>query len=394
MLAKKVLVIIVLVTLVLSCVGSDHSGNVKQSVLSGDQQTEIYFPKLKNKKVGILVNQTSVINQTHLLDTLLRADINVVSIFVPEHGFRGTEDAGSIIDDSVDAKTGIPIISLHGQNRKPQSKDLQGLDVIVFDLQDVGVRFYTYISTLHLLMEACGENNVSVMVLDRPNPNGDYIDGPVLDTKFSSFVGMDPIPVVYGMTIGEMAMMINGEGWLKDSVKCDLEVIKINGYNRHKHYTLDIKPSPNLPNDIAVRLYPSLCFFEATEMSIGRGTEFPFQVIGYPDSKFGNFEFTPVSIKGMSMNPKHKNELCYGIDLRDSAIDIKFTLSYLINFYNGWDEEKPFFESPVWLNLLAGTDQLLNQIKSGMTEEMIRKSWEPELLKFKGLRMRYLLYDD
>ena len=303
-------------------------------IIVGAERSELYLPFLKDKRIALVVNQTSMVDTMHLVDFLLSKNINVKKIFAPEHGFRGNIDRGKHFNNNIDKKTGLPIIAMYGKNRKPKAEQLKDIDVVVFDIQDVGVRFFTYISSMHYVMEACAENNKKVIILDRPNPLGDYVDGPVLKPKFKSFVGMHQIPVVHGLTIGELALMINEEGWLKNGVKCDLEIIKMQNYNHSIHYYLPIKPSPNLPNDISIRLYPSLCFFEATNVSIGRGTKFPFQVIGYPNKKFGNFTFTPKDIPGMQINPLHENEVCYGINLQNSNPDtIYFSLKYIIVLY-------------------------------------------------------------
>ncbi|WP_439182436.1 exo-beta-N-acetylmuramidase NamZ family protein [Carboxylicivirga taeanensis] len=358
----------------------------------GCQKFEEYLPLLADKQVGLLVNHTSMVESTHLVDTLLARGIAVKTIFAPEHGFRGKADAGELIDNNVDAKTGLPITSLYGKHKKPTSDDLRGLDVVIFDIQDVGVRFYTYISSMHYMMEACAENNVKMLVLDRPNPNGDYFDGPVLQKGFTSFVGMHPIPVVHGLTVGELALMINKEGWLNDSLRCDLSVIKMDNYEHSMAYSLPVKPSPNLPNDLSVRLYPSLCFFEATEVSIGRGTYMPFQVIGYPDSTLGDFTFTPVAIEGMSKQPPQQDKLCYGVDLRQEALTHTFSLKYVIDFYNNMGRSEDFISRRRWFNLLAGNDTLIEKIEKGWTEEQIRDSWQSELAAYSQLRNNYLLY--
>ncbi|MCU4154435.1 DUF1343 domain-containing protein [Carboxylicivirga sp. A043] len=358
----------------------------------GCEQREEYLPLLLNKKVGLLVNHTSVVNGVHIVDTLLAQNIQVTKIFAPEHGFRGKADAGEQIDDNIDSKTGIPVISLYGKHKKPTRDDLSGLDVVIFDIQDVGARFYTYISSMHYMMEACAENNVKMLVFDRPNPNGDYFDGPILKKEFKSFVGMHPIPVVHGLTVGELAQMINGEKWLKDSIQCDLTILEMDNYQHDMSYSLPIKPSPNLPNDISIRLYPSLCFFEATDVSVGRGTYMPFQVIGYPDSTFGEFTFTPVSIDGMSKYPPQQDKLCYGVDLRNEPLSHRLSLSYLLDFYKKSSYNESFISNERWFNLLAGTDKLLEQIKSGLTEEQIRETWQVELDKYAKIRNYYLIY--
>ena len=365
-----------------------------QDIQCGANQPESYLPQLEGKKVGLLINHTSMIGEQHLLDFMLEKGVAVQKIFCPEHGFRGDADAGEQVNDQKDEKTGLPVISLYGKNKKPTSDQLKGLDVIVFDIQDVGVRFYTYLSTMHYMMEACAENNLPLILLDRPNPNGDYVAGPVLDLKFQSFVGMHPIPVVHGCTLGELARMINGEKWLKGGVQCRLTVILIKNYTHQIHYSLPVKPSPNLPNDVAIRLYPSLCFFEATNMSIGRGTYFPFQVIGYPDSRMGNFQFIPESISGMSKNPKQEGKTCYGEDLQNAKLSERFSLNYFLTYYHKFEKESDFLSSEKWFNLLAGTDKILKQIRDGDSLEEIEASWQTDLNHYKKMRQKYLLYPD
>ena len=342
----------------------------------------------------MVVNQTSRIGDKHLIDYFLENNIEIATIFAPEHGYRGEAAPGEIVSDNVDPKTGIPVVSIYGDNRKPKKEQLDGIDVMVFDIQDVGCRFYTYISTLHLVIEACAENNISLLVLDRPNPNGDYIAGPVLKEGFRSFVGMDPIPVVHGCTIGEMANMINGEMWHNAEVKCDITVIPVKGYTHNMPYSLPIKPSPNLPNDLSVRLYPSLCFFEATSFSIGRGTGFPFQVIGYPDPEFGGFSFKPETISGVVMNPIQEGVVCYGEDLRELKEIPQFTLSYFLKYYRLFNNETDFVTSGGWFNLLAGTDELLNMIREGKKESEITEYWKEDIEAYKKIRKKYLLYTD
>ena len=365
-----------------------------QQIKTGAEQTDRYLPLLKAKKIGLVVNHTSMVGEQHLLDFLLSKGVNVIRIFCPEHGFRGNADAGEEISDQRDSKTGLPIVSLYGDNKKPTVEQIADLDLLIFDVQDVGVRFYTYISTMHYVMEACAENGKQLLILDRPNPNGDYLAGPILKPEFKSFVGMHPIPVVHGCTIGELAQMINGEGWLKNQVKCDLTIIPVANYNHNMRYSLPVKPSPNLPNDQAIRLYPSLCFFEATSASIGRGTYFPFQVVGYPDQRFGDFQFTPKSIEGMSKNPKQLEKVCYGIDLRDKTGTSKFTLSYFLEFYHQFDDESVFLTRERWFNLLAGTDQLLKDIRAGKNLDEIEAGWKDELDAYRAIRKKYLLYPD
>ena len=360
----------------------------------GAKRSDLYLQKLYDKRVALVTNQTGLVDTIHIVDFLLDNDINLVKIFSPEHGFRGTIDRGENFKYELDIKTGIPIVPMYGSNRKPKADQLKDVELVIFDIQDVGARFYTYISSMHYMMEACAENNIKLIILDRPNPLGDYVDGPVLDIKYRSFVGMHPIPVVHGLTVGELALMINGEAWLKDEIKCNLEVIKIENYDHSKSWHLDVKPSPNLPNDMAVRLYPSLCFFEATKVSIGRGTEFPFQVIGYPEKKFGEFSFVPEDIPGMQMNPVQEGKTCYGIDLKNSSLDTYFSLQYIIEFAGKFENRADMITNRNWFNLLAGNSLLADQIIKGMTEEEIRKTWQKDLDEYKKMRKKYLLYLD
>ena len=382
------------ITIFISLLNSCLKAHIQEKeILPAASQPEEYLLLLKDKKVGLVVNQTSLVNDSmHLVDILIENGISVDKIFSPEHGFRGEAADGTLIENSKDGKTGIPIVSLYGTNRKPNPESFQDLDVIIFDIQDVGARFYTYISTMHYVMQTCAQVNIPLIIFDRPNPNGYYVDGPVLQPEYQSFVGLDPIPVVHGMTVGELAQMINGEGWLADSLVCDLNVIKVKNYNHASRYSLPVKPSPNLPNDKAINLYPSICFFEGTQMSLGRGTGFPFQVLGYPDSTFGNFQFTPVSIPGVSDHPPLEGKLCYGIDLRQEPELNRISLKYLIEFYQKWHGEKPFFRE--YINQLAGNSDLKKQIESGMSEEEIRKTWQADLVEFKKKRKKYLLYQD
>ena len=363
----------------------------------GAERMEEITQLLSGKRVGLVVNQTSILEQrqVHLLDALLEEGMDVRKVFAPEHGFRGTGDAGAEVKDSKDQKTGVPIISIYGKNKRPTAEQLSDIDVVVFDIQDVGARFYTYISTMHYVMEACAENAKEFIVLDRPNPN-DFVDGPVRQEGYESFVGVDPIPLLHGLTIGELACMINGEGWLKTSPDtCDLHVVTMENWKHGDPYWLPIKPSPNLPNDQAVRLYPSLCFFEATNISVGRGTFFPFQMIGYPDPKYGDFTFTPEPLEGFDTNPLQKGKLCYGVDLREYPFEGGLTLRFFFDFYNKAGQDQAFiFSRPNWFDLLAGTKQLRYQIVRGLTEEEIRESWQPDLEKYKEMRKKYLLYPD
>lgn len=363
-------------------------------MILGADQPENYLSLLQNKNVALVINQTSNVNDQSLADFLLSKKINVKLIFAPEHGFRGDVDGGATIKNSVDTKTGLPIVSIYGSNRKPSPEQLKGIDLVIFDIQDVGCRFYTYISSLHYVMEACAENKIKIFILDRPNPNGDYCDGPVLKPEFRSFVGMDPVPVVHGCTIGELAQMINGEAWLKNGVKADLQVIPVKNYTHAMKYELPVKPSPNLPNYHSVRLYPSLCCFESTNVSVGRGTEFPFQVLGYPDPKFDKFSFMPQSIVGVETNPMHKNVKCYGDDLRNLKEAPQFTLSFFMDWYKRFQDDKKFIKSERRFNLLIGNDLVLKLIKEGKTEKEIRQSWQSELNTYKEMRKKYLIYPE
>lgn len=364
----------------------------------GAERTDLYFDQLEGKKVALCANMSSRVANVHLLDTLLSAKIQVKAIYCPEHGFRGDAEAGAHINSSIDPKTGIPIISLYGKNLKPHF-NADSIDIIVFDIQDVGCRFYTYISTLHYVMEAAAESGVEVMVLDRPNPNGYFVDGPVLDTNYRSFVGMHPIPVVHGMTIGEYANMINGEGWLPGDLQCRLQVVTMDNYDHTMRYSLPVAPSPNLQTDEAIYLYPSLCLFEGTPISIGRGTPIPFQVYGHPSLTVGNYYFTPKPIKGVSENPPQNGLSCRGINLTEYAksnLEKRncFDISYLINAYTHFPEKNKFFNANMFFDKLAGTNQLRKDIMAGKSESEIRASWQPKLDDFKQTRSKYLLYPD
>ena len=364
-----------------------------QQLLVGAEQSQLYLPLLQGKKVGLVGNQTSILPQSankHVVDFLLEKGVQVKKVFVPEHGFRGTADAGEKVDNSIDQKTGLPIISLYGSNKKPSADQIKDLDVVIFDLQDVGTRFFTYISTMHYVMEACAEQGKKVIIFDRPNPNGGYIDGPMLKPGFESFVGMHNIPIVHGLTVGELAQMINGEKWLKGGLTVDLEVIPVANWTHAQAYNLPIKPSPNLPNDLSIKLYPSTCLFEGTVASLGRGTSFPFQVYGYPDPKFGDFTFTPVSIDGMSKTPPHQDKLCYGRDLRGESMNHQFTLSYLLEAYQKSGMKEKFFNN--YFNTLVGTDELKKQILAGKSEAEIRDSWKVGMDAYKVKREKYLIY--
>jgi uncharacterized protein YbbC (DUF1343 family) len=361
-----------------------------EEIKTGADNSSAYLPLLKDKKVGIITNQTGILSdKTHLVDFLLDKKINVQKIYAPEHGFRGTADAGELIKDGKDTKTGLPIISLYGNNKKPKPEQLAGIDVMVFDLQDVGARFYTYISSLHYIMEACAENNIPLIVLDRPNPNGSIVDGPILEKEHTSFVGMHQIPLLHGMTIGEYAKMINGEKWLKNGVECKLTVIPCLNYNREMAYSLPVKPSPNLPNDQSINLYASLCLFEGTNVSSGRGTEMQFQIYGSPFLPKSSFSFTPIPNFG-AKDPMHNGKLCYGEDLTKIEKVRQLELKWLIKAYNSTSDKSKFFND--FFLKLAGTKKLREQIEAGISENEIRKSWDKGLNDFKTMRKKYLVY--
>ena len=372
----------------------------KENTKVGAVRLDLSLPLLKDKRVGVVSNQASIVGSSHLVDTLLSLGVDVKIVFSPEHGFRGNHSAGANIKHEVDEKTGLSIFSLHGKTKKPSKESLDSIDLVLFDLQDVGVRFYTYISTLHYVMEAAAENNKKVIVLDRPNPNAHYIDGPVLDPDFKSFIGMHPVPVVYGMTIGEYAQMINGEFWMKDSAQVDLSVIPLQSWTYDKEYILPIAPSPNLPNQLSIYLYPSLCFFEGTEVSIGRGTDFPFQVWGHPNINCKeqlSFTFKPISMPGKSKYPKHENKDCIGDDLRGYSTDSlranpKLEIYQIQEAFNCVNPNNEFFNRSEFFNLLAGNKTFLTQLKAKKSEDEIRKSWKKDLDSFKLIRLKYLLY--
>lgn len=368
--------------------------SAKKSPVPGSYQFELYRELIEGKTIAVVANQTSMVGANHLVDNLLSAGINIKAIFAPEHGFRNMADAGELIENGKDPVTGVPLISLYGKHQKPTPQDLAGIEVVMFDIQDVGVRFYTYLGTMHYVMEACAENNVKFIVLDRPNPNGFYVDGNILDTAHNSFVGMHPVPIVHGMTVGEYAGMINGEGWLKGGVKCDLTVIKCKNYTHKTVYELPVKPSPNLPNQNSIYLYPSTCFFEGTNLSLGRGTAFPFQVYGSPNLPDRGFSFTPESVPG-AKNPPLLGVKCYGADLRD-AIEKGIVpkpaikLEYVISAYLDYPEKDKFFIK--YFDTLAGGPVIREQIQKGMKAKEIRASWKPGLKKFSLIREKYLLY--
>ncbi|HZY81769.1 MAG TPA: DUF1343 domain-containing protein [Cyclobacteriaceae bacterium] len=364
----------------------------KPPVMVGAEQVDWYVPKIKDKRVAIFANNTSVVRNIHLVDILVSMKVNVVKILSPEHGFRGDVPDGDAVSDSVDKRTGIKIVSIYGdKNKKPTPQQLADVDVVLFDIQDVGCRFYTYISSLTYLMEACAENNKKLFVLDRPNPNG-YVDGPILQAENKSFVGMHPIPIVHGLTIGEMAKMINGEGWLAGKKKADLEVIPVLGYSHADVVPLPVKPSPNLPNDHAIALYPSICLFEGTALSLGRGTQNPFEMIGHPSLKNQPFDFTPVSIPTMSAKPKLENQVCHGIDLRNVKPERRIMLSYLIDMYKQFPDKENFFIR--YIDKLSGYKDFKEQVRKGMTEEEIRATWADGLAKYKEMRNKYIIYPD
>lgn len=378
--------------LIISCLALTATAQ-QPNVRTGAQRTEAYLPLLKGKRVGMLVNQTSMINpQTHLVDSLLALKINITKIFSPEHGFRGMADAGEKIDNSRDSRTGLPIVSLYGKHRQADAADLADVDILIFDVQDAGVRFYTYISTLEELMVSAAQHKKSLIILDRPNPIGHFIDGPILDTAFRSFVGMQPIPTVHGMTVGEYAQMLNGEGWLKGKIKCPITVITCENYDHNTMYQLPVRPSPNLPNMRSIYLYPSTCLFEGTVFSLGRGTDKPFQVYGHPLLPKNLYSFSPRSVPG-AKSPVLMDSLCYGYDLTitDPLTD-QIDLSFILNAYQLFPEKARFFNN--FFDKLAGSAKLRQQIQQGLSEAAIRKSWEPGLKQFAAIRKKYLLYTD
>ncbi len=394
----------ILLGLVLSCTNSDRAyafedlkvatEDTLRKIIVGAERTGEYLDLIKDKRVGIVGNQSSMIRNTHVVDSLLALGVNIQKVFSPEHGFRGKADAGEHVKSQKDEKTGLPIVSLYGSNKKPSNDQVKDIDVMIFDIQDVGVRFYTYISTLHYVMESCAENGISLIILDRPNPNGHYVDGPVLDKNYKSFIGMHEVPIVHGMTIGEYGKMINGEGWLDGELTCDLNVISCENYDHDKPYSLPVAPSPNLRSDLAIQLYPSLCLLEATTVSIGRGTDHPFEQYGHPDFPETGYSFTPQSGPG-SKNPKLKSVTCNGYFLDDSIYYRmnSLDLSFVINSYQLLtDKKSEFLLRPKSFNLLAGNSDLIKQLGFGLTEEEIKKTWESELSAYKEMRKKYLLY--
>lgn len=365
------------------------------SIITGAERTELYVPKLRGKSVAIVSNHTSQVGGTHLVDTLLSLGVDIKVIMSPEHGFRGTADAGAKVKDGRDPKTGLPIVSLYGRHRKPTAEDLAGVDVVVFDLQDVGVRFYTYISTLTLVMEAAAEQAIPVIVLDRPNPNGHYVDGPILEADQASFVGMHPVPIVYGMTIGEYAKMVNGEGWLHDGLTAALTIIPCQHYRRDRVYDLPVPPSPNLPNATAIALYPSLCLLEGTIASVGRGTDQQFQIYGHPNYQGGAHTFTPQANLG-AQHPKLEGELCHGVDLSQIPIDSLrahgFTLKYVVDAYDRIDTAGDFFLKNNFFNMLSGNTSLQALIRQNIEPASLRATWQDDVETFIDMRKSYLIY--
>jgi uncharacterized protein YbbC (DUF1343 family) len=368
----------------------EKGGVTERAVIVGAEQLGAVLPALQHKSVALVVNHTSMVRKVHLADTLLASGIDVRKVFAPEHGFRGAAADGQEIKDAIDEKTGLSIVSLYGNNRKPTAGQLADVDVVIFDIQDVGTRFYTYISTLHYVMEACAEQGKKLIILDRPNPNGDYYDGPIRLDSQKSFVGMDPIPIVHGLTVGELARMINGEGWLDNGVTCNLDIIPVKNWTHKDFYPLPVNPSPNLPNDQAVQLYPSLCLFEGTVISVGRGTEIPFLVIGNPEFKDLPFTFTPHPIAGMSLYPPQNGKTCYGLDLRNVKAGPGLDLHYLLDFYNKYPDKDKFFTP--YFDKLAGTPVLKEQIRKGFSEQQIKETWKSDLEGYGKMRAKYLLY--
>ena len=371
------------------------SAPAQDRIETGAEQTGRYLPLLEGRRVGIMTNHTGTVGRTHLVDTLRSLGVDIRVVFAPEHGFRGQADAGESVASYRDRKTGINVVSVYGSTKRPPDSIMQRLDVLLFDIQDVGLRYYTYLSSMHYLMEACAANGKQLIVLDRPNPNGFYVDGPVLEAKHRSFVGMHPIPVVHGMTLGELARMIDGEGWLRDGLRCKLTVIPCRGYTHRSRYRLPTAPSPNLPNMRAVYLYPSLCFFEGTPVSLGRGTDFPFQAYGHPELQ-GDFSFTPRSNAG-AKNPPHKDKLCHGVDLRTSPSDERIwerevDLGYVIDCYRQLNLGEKFF-TPMF-DRLTGTDYVRQMILQGAGADRIKASWADDVERFKQTRKPYLLYEE
>ena len=389
---KNLIILSFLIVMAGVACSADRKNDTLQT---GAALTQEYLPLIQGKTVAVVANQTSLIGGVHLVDTLLSLDVDIRLIFAPEHGFRDLADAGAVITSGTDPVTGINVISLYGRKKKPLPEDLEGIDAVIYDIQDVGTRFYTYLTTMCYVMEACAENGKAFIILDRPNPNGYYVDGPVLDTAYRSFVGIHPVPVVHGMTLGEYAGMVNGEGWLAGGISCDLKVIRCTNYTHSTLYELPVIPSPNLPNMNSVYLYPSLCFAEGTVLSCGRGTEYPFQVLGAPEMPDTGFSFTPQPSFGSS-DPKYNGMVCYGIDLRNALEDSivprpAMNLEWIIDAYNAYPDKEKFFTG--YFDTLAGSSTLREQIISGMDADEIRQTWKEELDKFEQVRKKYLLYD-
>ena len=393
---KQLLVLVAVISVSFAFAGACKNRGAASAdipLLTGAEQLDLYLPLLEGKKVGMMGNQTSVVGGKHLVDVLLENGVNLKFAFAPEHGFRGDIERGESVRNDIDAKTGLTLHTLYGRNDKADSI-VASVDIMIFDLQDVGARFYTYVASMHRVMQLCANNGKKLIVLDRPNPNGDQVDGPVRKSdEFKSNVSFHKVAMIHGLTVGELAKMINGEGWLDNGAKCDLEVIKVSGYTHKTLYELPTAPSPSLPNYTSIRLYMSLCLFEGTDVSVGRGTDYPFQVIGYPDLAFGEFTFTPGVRPGMAAHVEQQDNLCYGLDLRNiDPKEAKFTLKYILNFYKKAPEK--FFSRPDFFNKLAGNADLQEQIKEGWTEEQIREGWREELTAYKQMRKKYLLYED
>ena len=404
----RLFILTVLLSSSLSVFGQNSAVNVRNkenNILTGADQTDKYLGYLQNKRIAVLANPTTIIGKKHLVDSLIKRGINIVKAFGPEHGFRGKASAGINITDEKDATTGIKVISLYGSKRKPSVEDLSDVDLVVFDIQDVGCRFYTYINVLRDVMEACAENNKELLILDRPNPNGYMVDGPVLDMKLKSGIGQFPIPITHGMTIGEFAQMINGQKWLPNNLRCKLKIIPVKNYTHNMEYTLPVNPSPNLNTQQGIMLYPSTCLFEGTYLNHGRGTYTPFTVIGSPLLK-GKYEFsfTPVGIKGMSETPLFANEICYGLNLQNIKVDSlrntkRIAIKWIMELYKSFPEKSKFFDRSLSsemgnIDFLVGVSDFKNQIIAGLTVEQIQNSWEPELSKYKMMRKKYLVYPD
>lgn len=389
----KLMCVLFVQYLLFSCV--TLSAKEKTEIMVGAEQFSEYLPLIKNQRVALLVNPTSRVKNQHLVDALLEKQVNITMVFAPEHGFRGEHGAGEMVKDYKDIKTGLKIVSLHGKHKKPQANHLKQIDILIFDIQDVGVRYYTYISSMHYLMEACAENDIPLIVLDRPNPNGDYIDGGILKAEFKSFVGMHAIPIVHGLTVAELALMINGEGWLKDGKQCELTVVKVKNYNHNSRYSLPVKPSPNLPNDLSVRLYPSLGFFEATPVSIGRGTEWPFQVIGYPNKNMGAFNFKPNKIRGSWSQLNHAGDTLYGERINKIELPQGINLNYFLNWSNQFNQQNiDFITREGFLDKLSGSSELRLMLNQEKNAQQIKQLWNAGLKKYQKIRTQYLLYKD